>query len=174
MAKCKYLKCKKCQHTWWERWEAGASARDVSCPECGQEKGRYSEPNVSMDGVAGKHSKALDITQSMLEKDYGMTNMKDNLRAGDVAAKIDNPVAAATQNMGGMFSGAPGAAAPGGIPAETLLAGAKAYTQQSNKEGRNPMNMFHSAAKKGYVPDTLAIAKQKAIRHNPNGRRMRP
>lgn len=176
MAKARLYKCKACTHSWWERWEAGEGSKHVGCPECAKSQGTHGEPRVSMDGVAGKTSKAANIMQDMLEKDYGMTNLKDNLRQGDVAAMVDNPVAAESNKMGGMFSGAgiqpAGAAAPkGGMSSDALLAGARAYTAQSNREGRNPMNMFHAAAKKGLVPDTLAIAKQKAMRHNPNAKR---
>lgn len=162
--------CKACGHKWdglhYKREEPA-----YDCPKCAaqpQVTGAY-KPQVF--GMKTNRSRAMDMTQKILEEDYGMTDMKDNLREGDIAAKVDNQVAKAAQNMGGIFQGG---AAPGGIPVEQLMAGAKQYTAQSNKEGRNPMNMFHSAAKKGYVPDTLAIAKQKAIRHNPNGKRLRP
>lgn len=175
MAKSRHYKCKSCAHTWWQVYEYGASENQVFCPECDVHHGRMAPVNVKVDAT-GKVGKAAGVMYDMLEKDYGMTDLKDNLRQGDVAAKVSNPVSAELGKMGGnMFSGGAlpsNPAAPGGMSTEALMAGAKAYTAQSNREGRNPMNMFHAAAKKGLVPDTLAIAKSKAIRHNPNaGRR---
>jgi hypothetical protein len=36
--------------------------------------------------IGGSHaSKAVDLTQSIMEQDYGLTNFKDNTRAGDTA-----------------------------------------------------------------------------------------
>lgn len=170
MAKARHYQCKKedCGHKWWQEYQGGDASNQVFCPLCGDHKGKM-HPVAVNTCQTGKFGKAAGVMQDMLEKDYGMTNLKDNLREGDVAAVVDNPVSKASNEMGGMFAPAPSGApsAPGGMNAQALLAGAKAYTAQSNAEGRNPMNMFHQAAKKGYVPDTLAIAKQKAIRHNP-------
>lgn len=177
MAKARHYQCKKeeCGHKWWQEYQGGDGTNQVFCPVCGDHKGKM-HPVTHNTCETGKFGKAAGVMQNMLEKDYGMTNLKDNLREGDVAAMVSNPVAQASQQMGGMF--APGTAVPaqagGGMNAQNMLAGAKAYTEQSNREGRNPMRMFHEGAKKGYVPDTLAMAKSKAIRHtgsNPAPRR---
>lgn len=58
------------------------------CPVC------TAEVHAAPGGFAitTNKSRAVDMAQQIAEEDYGMTDMNDNLREGDVAAKAPAPV----------------------------------------------------------------------------------
>ena len=50
--------------------------------------------------IGGSHaSKAVDLTQNIMEKDYGLTNFKDNARAGDTAIVPHHETRAETEKV---------------------------------------------------------------------------
>ena len=130
--------------------------------------------------ITGTKSKAMDVTQSILERDYGMTNFRDNMREGDTAAIAPAPPTQAQQDAQmrqisevAQASGAPpltqqqaemAKAFWGGgqtplqqIPAADMLAGAKSATAAANAEGVNPMDLLHKAGKAGKLKTPLNI-----------------
>ncbi len=72
---------------------------------CNSEKLEIIQRPRDPDLRAGPRAKAaVDFTYKMAETDYGMTDMRDNLRAGDLAMKLPpGDVGAALQKQGGMF-----------------------------------------------------------------------
>jgi hypothetical protein len=44
-----------------------------------------------MFSVKTNRSRALDLTQNIIEGDYGLSDLNDNLREGDIAAKVPVP-----------------------------------------------------------------------------------
>lgn len=62
------------------------------CPSC-EVRGEASAP-AEIPGtfaITGDRSRAIDFAQKMAEEDYGLTDMNDNMREGDVAAKGPRP-----------------------------------------------------------------------------------
>ncbi len=91
--------------------------------------------------IGSSKSKAMDLTQKIVEEDYGMSNMKDNLRVGDVAAMTPPAIAPA---VAGFFN----AGARPMVPAVTMpgvLAAAKQNAAINHAEGRNPIAMLQKS-----------------------------
>lgn len=149
-----------------------SSDPDPDCPTCSI----VLEWKPKSFNIATTKSKAINITQDILEKDFGLTNFRDNQRAGDVAgivapepgqaakdaeirqlsevvqqttgqAMTDQQHTIAQQFWGG------GQAMQSVLPAAQLLAGARESTAAANSEGVNPMHLLHQAGKKGHLPD---------------------
>ena len=65
----------------FEQWCESSDELTPPCPNC--EKEMQWQPGGF--AIGGSHeSKAVSIAQEMLEKDYGLTNYKDNNKPGDV------------------------------------------------------------------------------------------
>lgn len=86
------------------------------CPACGV------EPVIQPGGfrMTGAKAQAVDVMQNIAEKQFGLTNMQDNLREGDAAVKLTPDQ---SKMAGGFWGG--GGLGPN-LPAAALLAGAKA------------------------------------------------
>lgn len=95
------FECEDCQEEFQCRY-----ANDDPLPECPmcwrkeREENRFEDmlesqvpPAVSKNGMHG-----ADITYKMMEREYGITDLKDNLREGDVAYKADAPRPTAEEN----------------------------------------------------------------------------
>lgn len=139
------------------------------CPNCS----KVLEWRPKSFAIGGSlESKAVNIAQDIMEKDYGLTNFKDNTRAGDISAMM--PVAEQTaerdkvtreimeytaqtqpttnnSQFWGNNAGAP--AAMNSMTGASMLAMAKVGPQ-----GADPMAMLHSGVKKGRLPDPLRDA----------------
>ncbi len=74
--------CDECEHQWNTVDEPG-SADLPECPMCAAEPEQVLKPF----GVKTNVSRAVEAAHRMVETDYGMTDMNDNLRPGDIAAK---------------------------------------------------------------------------------------
>jgi len=148
------------------------------CPNCS----RVLEWTPQSFAIIGTKAKAVDITQRILEQDYGLTNFNDNMRAGDVAAKSEaapstaqrdaeirqlsevaqqlaTPLTAEQTNMArGFWNGGAtiGPAMPA-VAAADMLAGAKAATAAANAEGVNPMALLHQAGKQGRLKTPVRV-----------------
>ena len=147
------------------------------CPRCCQ----VLEWRPTSFNIVGTKSKAIDVTQKIMEDDYGYSNFNDNMREGDVAAK---PAAAATgaqidaeirqvAEYATQTTGAPTLNATqaemakafwsGGqtplqkVPAAEMLNNAKASTVLANAEGRNPMDLLHKAGKRGQLKTPIHV-----------------
>lgn len=152
--------CTDCGNKWKEtstfsRKKDGWNCPD--CPQCGKKKeniGCSIDRSPAYIGSNAK-SKAADIAYKMIESDYGMTNMKDNMREGDIAAILpaENPqqqsvVEQTLQQRGGFYGGGnPSASIANRGSAMQMAAAAKAsriaegaidpvvYAQNSMKKG---------------------------------------
>ena len=103
--------CHKCSHVYQGTQIVlkGTTDNKEPCPNCNKSKVEIIERPRDPDLRAGPLAKkAVDFTYKMAEADYGMTDMRDNLRAGDIAMKLPGEVGAAVERQGGMF-GAQGA-----------------------------------------------------------------
>jgi len=64
--------------------ECGSDDPDPPCPNPDCDKVLEWRPQSF--AIGGSHAgKAVDLTQSIMEQDYGLTNFKDNARTGDTA-----------------------------------------------------------------------------------------
>lgn len=131
--------------------------------------------------VTTTKSRAVDVTQQILEQDFGMSNINDRQREGDIAAM---PTATATgaqidaeirtvSEYAQQTTGAPPLTQPqaemakafwgGGqtplqsVPAAEILSNAKASTALANLEGTNPMKLLHDAGKKGLLKTPINV-----------------
>lgn len=101
------------------------------CPGCAALEARQIPSSPPIIGAA---SKAGDIAYDIMSKDYGFTDMKDNLRTGDVAAPA---LPAHLEKASYSFFSQGGA----------VIAAAKAGAQQARAEGSNPLTIVQKAAK---------------------------
>ena len=74
-------RCNECLLTFEVTCESGDG--DPNCPSC--EKILHWTPKSFAIGTT--KGKAVDVTQKIMEEDYGVTDFNDNMREGDVAAK---------------------------------------------------------------------------------------
>lgn len=166
--------CDNCNEEFTVTCASSSPAPD--CPYCSQ----VLEWTPGMFAITGTKSKAMDLTQSILERDYGLTNFRDNMREGDTAIINAGPPSVAVQDAQirqlsevAQASGAPpltpqqaemAKAFWGGgqtplqqVPAADMLAGAKSATAAANAEGVNPMDLLHKAGKAGKLKTPLNI-----------------
>lgn len=54
------------------------------CPRCSQPEPAWRPQSIT---ITGNKSRAIDLAQKMAEEDYGLTDMRDNTREGETAAK---------------------------------------------------------------------------------------
>lgn len=83
----RYL-CDSCNYE-WTHFHLQREEAYPDCPSCAAAEPASIPTTFAITGVK---SKAIDYTQRMVEEDYGMTNMRDNMREGDVAAMAPAPV----------------------------------------------------------------------------------
>jgi len=128
--------------------------------------------------ITGTKSRAMDVTQEILETDFGLTDFNDNMREGDVAAKIapepttvqreagirslseaaqslGTPMSAEQQNMAKNFWG--GSAITQAVPAAVMLGNAKLATAAATAEGVNPMELLHKGGKQGRLKTPVHV-----------------
>jgi len=111
------------------------------CPGCEALQARQVPAGFA---ITGSKSKAVDITQNIVEKDYGLTDMRDNLREGDIAApRLPTHLQPAVDKF---FS------ASGG-----LIAAAKQGAAEARSMGRNPLTMLQSAEKASGMPSRVLV-----------------
>src|SRR6516162_5916553 len=65
-----------------------SSTEDPPCPECD----KVLDWVPGMFSIKTERSRAVDYTQKVIEEDYGLTDLKDNNREGDVAFKPPPPM----------------------------------------------------------------------------------
>ena len=88
-----------------------SSDGDPDCPTCSQ----VLEWRPGGFNIIGNKGKAVDLTQKILEEDYGLTNFKDNTREGDVHG-IVAPPAGTAEREAGIRQMSEAAQASGGAP----------------------------------------------------------
>ena len=110
------------------------ASRDEPAPECPGCKALESQKVPSAFTIGGGNaSKAGDIAQDILEKDLGMSNIRDRQREGDIATITPPHLRPAIENMW----------KAGG----DVIAAAKAGAKAAAAEGRNPLGLMQRASK---------------------------
>lgn len=146
---------------------------DPECPYC---RDVVLQWRPGMFAIGTNKGKAVDVTQQILEQDFGLTDFKDGSREGDVVAKMPVPSTQATeaamqvqseiaQQTGVVMSEAQkqqAAAFWGGgsqvpLPPAAAMSAAKMGTAEANKAGVNPMDMLHAAGKAGRLPTNMRV-----------------
>lgn len=103
------LQCRECAHV-YKRILKSLSDKDPPCPACKKamtKSGGLADiiKHQKMAGPSGSNmTKAIDITAEITMQDHGLTNLKDNIRAGESAAPRLAPALQAQADN--MFSGA--------------------------------------------------------------------
>ena len=180
--------CDDCQY----EFSAFHMNRDEPPPEC---PACYAATHAipGRFNITSARSKAIDLTQQIAEQDFGLTNIRDNSRAGDIAALPPPPVQTAEAEMltRQMKEAAPqmddqkaalvnafwknsmtGGAAPGagasGLSAEqerdALLAQGQVAAAQANGLGADPVGLLHEAGKRGMADTHLEVLNPKSTR----------
>lgn len=80
--------CDQCEH----EWTFLHLKRDEPYPDCPRCEAQAAASLPTMFAINTVKSKAVDFAQKMAEEDYGLTDMNDNMREGDVAAKAPPPI----------------------------------------------------------------------------------
>lgn len=156
--------CQDCGERFEITLESGNDG-DPDCPYCA----RVLQWTPTKFAISTNKSKALDLTQKIVEEDYGLTNLKDNLREGDVAAMTpvkttaDREADEALQrdlrdlatNSERMhpaartfFGGAQGGPFGQNLNVQSVIQNAKG----SVPADRNPMALLAEAGKRGQLP----------------------
>lgn len=146
--------CDECTFEWTVSCEWDSPIPD--CPVCE----RVARQEFKPIAIGTNKGKAIDFAQQMAEEDYGLTDMNDNQRAGDIAAKAPPPMQAAeaeklTREMAEMTRASMGVDATQGRP--------DLQQQVANfwGGGQNQVDIgairASSAASQGDAPDPLAI-----------------
>lgn len=157
-------KCNDCGDLFEIVLESG-SDDDPPCPYCA----KTLDWRPGMFAIKTNKSRALDLTQEIVENDYGLSNLKDNLREGDVAAMTpvkttaDREADEALQrdlrdlatNSERMhpaartfFGGAQGGPFGQNLNVQSVIQNAKG----SVPADRNPMALLAEAGKRGQLP----------------------
>lgn len=165
--------CNDCDQVFEVTCDSGNDG-DPDCPFCS----KVLQWVPGMFSVRGDKSRALDVTQKIMEDQYGYTNFKDNTREGEtvvippaapttssndalmqqiseVAQSRSQPLTPVQADMASSFWGA-GAQVPQ-IPVAQVLASAKQSIALANQEGVNPMRLLHEAGKQGKLPMKINV-----------------
>lgn len=153
--------CRDCEKEF--EMTCGMDDPDPDCPMCKDLVLEWRPKSFAIGGSV--QSKAVDLTQDILERDYGESNWNDNMREGDVAKKMpvktrdEQNVIAKLEHDAKEFAAQKPQSNPafwgngqGGPPANMIaaaMAGAKQQTALAKSEGRDPMSLLNEAGKKG-------------------------
>ena len=130
MAIVRTYKCGDCG----AQFEHFHASRDEPAPECPGCKALESQKVPSGFTIGGGNAaKAGDIAQDILEKEFGMSDIRDRQREGDIATITPPHLRPAVDNMW----------KAGG----DVIAAAKAGAAAAAKEGRNPLGLMQKASK---------------------------
>jgi hypothetical protein len=126
-------RCPSCE----QRFRVFGMAADDGAPPCPKCNWQESEWVPEAIAITGSRSKAIDITQQIAEKQFGLTNMADNLREGDVAVPLNPTQSKMAENFWGGAKENTGAA----IPAAQVMGAASQWAGQSRREGYDPITL---------------------------------
>jgi hypothetical protein len=137
--------------------------------------------------INGAKAKAVDYAYRMAEEDFGLTNMKDNLREGDVAAmapsrpqtaeaealvremteaipELSPEQAEASKHFWQTGEMTPSAAPdPGEVIKQQYVDMAKMNAAQTRDDGLDPVGLLHKAGKEGHLaPKYDVVGRAKA------------
>lgn len=172
MAVIRTYACDGCEKE-WEYWHDSGDEESPPCPNCEGITGRWVPQRFNMKGT---HSKAMDITQGIMEKEFGMTDWKDNTQPGETVVKpntiskedaekkirqdveahaaMKNSINPNLAKMADSFfvgsAGGSGAGAPSAPFGNQQMASvAAAASRQARKEGASPIELLHNGIKSG-------------------------
>lgn len=161
--------CNDCKETF--EVTCGADDPDPDCPGCSVVM-EWRPQKFSIGGSVT--SKAVDLTQKVLEEDYGMTDFKDNQREGDVAFKEKPRTADERHAIEKMEADAkeyakasqlsPGArdfwgGARGGAPANIVASVMADVKSQSTADRSAGIDKVMKLGKQGVAPQVRILAK---------------
>ncbi|HLJ21825.1 MAG TPA: hypothetical protein VKU84_16585 [Stellaceae bacterium] len=98
-------------------------------------------------------ARAVNMAQEIAEKEYGLTDMNDNLREGDRVAKMPvetREMREAKENFWKAPAAAPGqmaSPAAAGMSADAVIGMARQASAETRAQGADPMAMFHNTMK---------------------------
>ena len=160
-------RCDDCAYQWRVVYPDGAPTGAPECPKC-EAASQYVPP---LPGVLTTKSQAIDYAHKMAEEDFGLTNMRDNQREGDVAVMGPPPAQTAeiermtrelkelaehTQASGEAIAPEVAAMTSGGFwqdgglaNSPSLSSQASAATAQQRAEGVDPVGMLEQGRQAG-------------------------
>jgi len=151
-------RCNECQEVFDVTCESNDP--DPDCPYCKQVL-VWTPKSFAIGTTKGK---AVDVTQQIMEEDYGMSDFNDNMREGDIAAKTPVRPREEREAIEQMERDAKELAASAGnmVPqAREFFAGnqtranvaAAAFADAKATKGQhNAMDLMAAAGKKGELP----------------------
>ncbi len=169
MAILRTYRCEECGEVFEVTLES--SDPDPSCPYC---RDVVLQWQPGMFSIKTRKSRAMDATQDILERDYGLTDFHDNLREGDVAAKtpvrsheereaIEKVEADAKElaaSAGNMLPAAQQFFQGQGGPMQVNIAQQALADARANKSASNPMSMLHQAGQRGELPNNYRLLRE--------------
>jgi len=153
-------RCEQCKQEFDMTFESGNDP-DPVCPnpDCRDIEMVWQPKRFAIGGSVA--SAAVDVTQKIIEEDYGVANMQDGMREGDAAFKstpkqgaelqaeerVMRELAAQKPEMlpaaQQFFSGSPGG------PPSSFVAGAVAAAKSQHEKRYDPISLLHQAGQKG-------------------------
>lgn len=115
------------------------------CPKCNWQESEWVPEAIA---IAGSHSKAMDLSQKIIERDYGLTNWSDNLREGDPAVQLN----ARQSEMAESFWG--GTRNVEQATTASFTPNAAAWARESRRQGYDPIAMVQKAKKTPRIVQT--------------------
>jgi hypothetical protein len=161
-------RCDDCEQEFEVHCES--SDGDPDCPACA----KVLDWQPGMFAITGHKSRAIDVTQKIIEQDFGLANLKDNTREGEAAykeprvdtthekEKITQAVMEYVRETTGTAPGGPvSAPAPVAFNWGTQVAGAPApqvsmqhvlaQTKVGPQPPENPMEILQGGIKSGHL-----------------------
>ena len=141
-----------------------SSDPDPSCPN--PDCGKVLEWKPKSFAITGVKAKAIDLAQDILEKDYGLSNFKDNNKPGEVGIVRNHETAAEThivnQTMSEMRQQLPkeqiasfwGQNAGPSTGMQSMTGQSLIQMAKVGAQGVDPMAMLHKGVKEGKIPTT--------------------
>ncbi len=152
MALVRHYECDECGCK-FEKFHFEKPIQVPECPGCQALAHKQTQIPAGFS-IGSTKSKAVDLAYDIVSKDMGMTDMKDRLREGDIAAVTPPAMAPAVQNFWNSGSSAAPAATMAGV-----ISAAKVNAQTSDREGRNPMKMLQKSISASGRPNAKVICR---------------
>lgn len=144
------FRCLSCGRKWQRTQERTEPYPD--CPSCGTAQIQLPE-RIAAPSIVTTKGRAIDVAYDIVSSDYGLTNLKDNAREGESSVVLPptppppDPRTITSPQMiwGGAAPAGNRVHLPSGADALALGRGAAALAKA---EGKNPMQLLHSAKPK--------------------------
>lgn len=171
-----FFRCTRCGHE-YHRDSAKITIKDAPCPKVKCRVAREVEEKLAADEnmrvmleeqkppgqlLRSNATQAVDKTAEIVMQDYGLTNLNDNIRAGEIAApKLPPPQQRAADAF---FSGAEIARQAGGahLGRRVKMLGAQAMAGAFRNSAINPGAMAERAGIAPGTPPLRVVRREKA------------